>query len=420
MLLVPCVAAVVALQFGRARGADFPPALSAQMVHSGTPEGVSHETDCAIRQFAWEFGRRLQPSRGEFKSLFDALQLSACGVTTPAQQDQWEPPAASQRTAEVLELTVDPFAGTDPAENSTVTTAGSFRTIAAAVRASRTRRSSQPVHVVLRGGVHFVEQTIHLTAADSGLVIRNADGERAEVSGGVNLTVDWKPSTRRAGCFEADLASQGIHTLYGLRRDGIREIRARFPNFDPEQDATINGTRHFHDGADGWIAQPTQWVAAGPGMNGVAPWPPVGSNATTFVVRDVDWPGVEWPMHVTTNGSVDPDGNTPSGVNVTGAGERGEFWLGAGGTCADRAPPVGYFCAPNNPRQISTPNHPSGVLIDKSLLPNSPCVRRARLPVLSTALKFHFVDDGFVGMATAVGRLCMRGDPAIGTQISSR
>ena len=175
-------------------------------------------------------------------------------------------------------------------------------------------------------------------------------------------------------CFEADLSSQGIHRLYGLRRNGIREIRARFPNFDPEMDATINGTRHFHDGAEGWIAEPTQWIASGLGMNGVAPWPPVGANATTFVVRDVDWPGVEWPMHVTTNGSVDPDGNTPSGVNVTGAGERGEFWLGVGGTCADREPPVGYFCAPNNPRHISTPNHPSGMLINKTLLPNSPCV----------------------------------------------
>ena len=37
-------------------------------------------------------------------------------------------------------------------------------------------------------------------------------------------------------------------TSSGLRRDGVREIRARYPNFDPEMDATIGGVRHYHDG----------------------------------------------------------------------------------------------------------------------------------------------------------------------------
>jgi hypothetical protein len=42
-------------------------------------------------------------------------------------------------------------------------------------------------------------------------------------------------------------------------------------------DATIDGTRHFHDGQDGWIMNKTQWVISGPGMNGIHPWPPVSS-----------------------------------------------------------------------------------------------------------------------------------------------
>jgi hypothetical protein len=53
-----------------------------QFVHSGTPSGISPETDCAMRTFAWEYGKTLQPSRGAFKSLYDALQLGACGVRT--------------------------------------------------------------------------------------------------------------------------------------------------------------------------------------------------------------------------------------------------------------------------------------------------------------------------------------------------
>lgn len=38
-----------------------------------------------------------------------------------------------------------------------------------------------------------------------------------------------------------------------------------------------------------------------------------------------DWPGVEWPMNITTNGKIDPDGDS-------GSGEWGEFLLGVGGT----------------------------------------------------------------------------------------
>jgi hypothetical protein len=88
-------------------------------------------------------------------------------------------------------------------------------------------------------------------------------------------------------------------------------------------------------------------------------------TATTTTCCDFARPGVEWPMNITTNGTVDPN-------TWTGEGEWGQYWLGAGGTCVDRSPPVGYWCAPGAPRHISTPNHPSGISADSALLPNSP------------------------------------------------
>ena len=54
-----------------------------------------------------------------------------------------------------------------------------------------------------------------------------------------------------------------IAHVLGLRRDGVREIRARFPNFDPEIDAMINGAYLVHDGQMGWIGSQTKWVTAG-------------------------------------------------------------------------------------------------------------------------------------------------------------
>jgi hypothetical protein len=77
-----------------------------------------------------------------------------------------------------------------------------------------------------------------------------------------------------------------------------------------------------------------------------------------------DWPSVDWPMNITTGNVSDPD-------SWTGEGDWGEYWIGVGGTCVDRSPPAGYWCAPDAPRHISVPNHPSGIHYE-ALLPNTP------------------------------------------------
>ena len=52
-------------------------------INPGTPGGVPASYDCSVRRHAYEFGKVTLPSRGEFKTLYDALQLHACGVTSP-------------------------------------------------------------------------------------------------------------------------------------------------------------------------------------------------------------------------------------------------------------------------------------------------------------------------------------------------
>ena len=104
-----------------------PPAFS----HAGTPPGITHSFDCAARKAAYSFGQTLLPGRacppfepmghgpaarmrppshcdpcvlrgpgGSFKTLFEALQLQACNMSTPAVMDEYRPP------------TYDPPAGT--------------------------------------------------------------------------------------------------------------------------------------------------------------------------------------------------------------------------------------------------------------------------------------------------------------------
>lgn len=48
--------------------------------------------DCAARELAYEYGQKLMPQRGSFRTLFDSLQLQACNHTPPATFDTWTPP----------------------------------------------------------------------------------------------------------------------------------------------------------------------------------------------------------------------------------------------------------------------------------------------------------------------------------------
>jgi hypothetical protein len=53
--------------------------------------------------------------------------------------------------------------------------------------------ATPPRAVVLRAGTHFLESQLLLTARHSGLRIVSFPGERASVSGGKKLQIEWKP-----------------------------------------------------------------------------------------------------------------------------------------------------------------------------------------------------------------------------------
>ena len=243
-------------------------------VHTGTPAGIAPATDCALRHFAYSFGLKQllfnsNTSSSLLAELSDALQLGAC----PGKANHYLPDRDATGTnggiiwnaaqGHVWRAYVDVTHGNDTsAAGATVGLATSprtdFKTIHAAVVASRSRPAGTAAEIVLKSGVHHLHSTINLSANDSNLTIVSGDvGDKDTtiISGGVALKTDWEPSARCKGCFQADLSGQGLQSIAGLRRNGIREIRARYPNFDPELDATIDGKRHFHDGQDGQVCQ---------------------------------------------------------------------------------------------------------------------------------------------------------------------
>ena len=91
------------------------------------------------------------------------------------------------------------------------------------------------------------------------------------------------------------------------------------------------------------------------------------------VIDAKDWPGVDWPDHIMTVNRSDPDGpKIPHRDTWTGEGDWGQFWIGVGGTCTDRSPPAGYWCAPRAPRKIGQPTHAAGIYLNGTQLPNFP------------------------------------------------
>ena len=365
------------------------------MLHSGSPS-VTPDSDCAIRELAYNYGKHLAPSQGDFQSLFDAMQLGACNVTAP--KSPRTKPVGDEKSLPAVEDPLPPatphhaliFVAPHGAASSSDVV--SIRDAIQHSRVLRTKHNARfssstalpffAATIVLRAGTHFIGGTspIQLGREDSHLTLRSAPGVRAVVSGGVPLSdLKWTSSTNTAcaaskGCFQASLkdVKQLPADVLGLRRNGVREIRARYPNYDPELSSVIDGNLQIHDGREGWIASKTSWIpqtAAGQKMNGISPWPPT-TKAQTIVINASDWPGVEWPMQIMTTL---PNGTTiaqPDGW--TGEGDWGEYWVGIGGTCIDRSPPAGYWCAPAAPRHISTPNHPSGVSPTEAQLPNLP------------------------------------------------
>ena len=200
---------------------------TAALIHSGSPTNISPATDCAIREAAWEYGKNLMPSRGSFKTLYDALQLGACpSVAAPRPQtlDTWEPLSEPLDDHRQLFLVATQNAA------SNRTTPEHYHCLEEALAASRRFRRANPgvpITLALREGTHYLRDTVFLGPEDSDLEIRNYPGELAMLSGGLALEPVWKPSSRckncgsgasSCSCFEAPLP--GVEDVPGLRLNG--------------------------------------------------------------------------------------------------------------------------------------------------------------------------------------------------------
>ncbi len=121
------------------------------------------------------------------------------------------------------------------AENTVVVSpTGNLKTIGDALNKVRKARKDHPADtfkIVLKGGRYELQESILLTAEDSGLSIVAADGEKPVVSGGRAIT-NWQRDSSNRNLWRAELpeAAKGKWSFRQLFVNGQRKIRARTPN----------------------------------------------------------------------------------------------------------------------------------------------------------------------------------------------
>jgi len=149
----------------------------------------------------------------------------------------------------------DGWAGRLPTANAEKND-GPFATLAKARDAVRQVKQQgelkKPITVMVRGGKHFLKETLVLSAEDSGsrqypITYTAYPGEKPILSGG-RIVTGWKPYKGKILQCELSGAKGGKWKSRQLFLDGKRQIRARTPNFDPKN--PLYGGWAISDGPD--------------------------------------------------------------------------------------------------------------------------------------------------------------------------
>ena len=197
-------ACATALATGPTRPAASPRSVLATIVTPGSQlSSIDPAFECAWRTLAFEYAQKIQPARpaSAFQDIHDGLELGAlCNVTfsllpaTLAAAAARPGAAALAAAPPATTLYVDFAGGSD---SNPGTQARPLQHVAAAVALARTL--PQPAAVLLRGGVHRLQETLALGAGDSGLTLAAFPGETPVLTSGLVLKPTWAPAALPAG-----------------------------------------------------------------------------------------------------------------------------------------------------------------------------------------------------------------------------
>ena len=174
-----------------------------------SPVNVDRKLDCAIKELAWNYAKKLLPWQGDFTSAYEALQLGACNANI-AGSKRYEPRPFSQSVplrADALTIYVDAVKGSD---SNPGTLAQPVKTVMQGVRLSRMRDYNIEGLIYLRAGTYYLTESIRLGPEDSNLVVSGYPNEKVIISGGKEYSFDWKEVVNEMGPI-----MPGVNAIYG-------------------------------------------------------------------------------------------------------------------------------------------------------------------------------------------------------------
>lgn len=210
--------------------------------HSNTSLEITNTTDCLSRMLAYEFGLKLLPARAPQRDTFDALELQSCGVTppVPSTADNLQRNLPKQQVFhKAFSIFVDVIHGSDTAGKGTIDSPVKTIPFGLSLLQKLPAGGRDSRMLIMRAGVYFLDQTIVLGVADSGLTLTSYDNEQVWISGGMALSPKWKKDPLwpdpKANVYVTDVPKD-IPTIKGLTtvEPHRRAILAREPNCDPE------------------------------------------------------------------------------------------------------------------------------------------------------------------------------------------
>jgi hypothetical protein len=209
------------------------------------------DIECELKKVAYQHALKQLPERAQYTRLveaFDALELTACGMTRPTPE-QMPPPSYPLPSENAI--FVDCVNGDDITGDGSKTKP--FFSIQHGLASIRQITAPQRT-LVLRKGVCFLVETISLTQPDSGLSIMNYPGEEVWISGGSPLTdLAWTKYnvSSDSNVWQTVLSPQQVEgldssTITGLMtlQSHLRLTRARYPNgrIETRDFTTISGS----------------------------------------------------------------------------------------------------------------------------------------------------------------------------------
>ena len=220
----------------------------AEFTEGERPNGNTAPLSCPMRYIAYAYAKEILQRPG-IEHVYDGLNLGECNTSRPHVHEGKTREREERNEARSTADTAFFVSAKDGDDSNPGTEEKPFRTVHAAQAAIRKLQrpacgstmdrngvnAGAMATVHLREGVYFLGETLELTEQDSCTEWTNYQSEKAVLSGGFALdNLSWEKTTiNNVTVYQVRVKVDDPQGFDQLFVNGVRQIRARYPNGDP-------------------------------------------------------------------------------------------------------------------------------------------------------------------------------------------